>query len=151
MGMMDQDILKVLYTEEEIAAAKTEAEEILNQWKSGETTEDSFAALANEKSDDGDGTTGGLYEDIFPGQMVSAFENWCFEGHRPGDTGIVETEYGYHIMFYSGDSETTYRDLLISNDLATTDYTAWHNGLVEGVTATKGNTKFVYTNMVLSS
>lgn len=150
-GTADPTTGMAVYTDEEKAAAKTTAEEIYNEWKNGAATEDSFAALANEKSDDGDGTTGGLYEDIFPGQMVSAFENWCFEGHKVGDTGIVETEYGYHIMFYSGDSETTYRDLLISNDLATTDYTNWHNGLVAGVTATKGNTKFVCTDMVLSS
>ena len=35
-----------VYSDEEKAAAKAEAEELLNQWKSGEATEDSFAQLA---------------------------------------------------------------------------------------------------------
>ena len=57
-------------------AAKQKAEEILDEWMSGDATEDSFAALANEKSDDGNGTTGGLYENVYPGQMVSSFNDW---------------------------------------------------------------------------
>ena len=55
---------------------------------SGDATEDSFAALANEKSDDGNGTTGGLYENVYPGQMVSSFNDWCFdESRQTGNTG----------------------------------------------------------------
>ena len=106
------------YSDEEKAAAKTAAEDLLAQWESGEATEDSFAALANEHSDDGDGTTGGLYENVYPGQMVTNFNDWCFDSSRKaGDTGIVETEYGYHVMYYVGDSDYTYRDYLIENEL----------------------------------
>jgi len=150
-GSYDSTTGLTTYSDEEKAAAKTLADEIYAEWKNGAATEDSFAALANEKSDDGDGTTGGLYENVYPGQMVPAFENWCFDGHKPGDTGIVETEYGYHIMFYCGDSETTYRDYLISNELASADYNDWYNGLVEAVTATTENTKFIRTDLVLGS
>ena len=139
------------YTDEEKAAAKAEAEEILAQWKAGEATEESFAALANEKSDDGDGTTGGLYEDIYPGQMVDAFENWCFDTHEVGDTGIVETEFGYHVMFYAGDSETTYRDYLISTELANNDYNAWYTALVDAVSAEKKDTQYINMGLVLSA
>ena len=139
------------YTDEEKAAAKTAAESILNEWKAGAATEETFAALANERSDDGDGTTGGLYEDVFPGQMVKAFENWCFEDRKVGDTGIVETEYGYHVMFYSGDSETTYRDYLISTELASNDYTAWYNALIEAITTEEQNFKYISTGLVLNN
>ena len=139
------------YTEEEKATAWEEAEAILADWKAGEATEESFAALANEKSDDGDGTTGGLYEDIAPGQMVAAFEDWCFDSHEVGDTGIVETEYGCHVMFYSGDSETTYRDYLISEELAGNDYDAWYNGLVDAVTVTENSFKYISMDLTLSA
>ena len=139
------------YTEEEKAAAWTEAEAILNEWKSGEATEESFAALANEKSDDGDGTTVGLYEDIYPGQMVSAFEDWCFDAREVGDTDIVETEYGCHIMFYSGDSETTYRDYLITEELTGSDYDAWYNALVDAATVTEGSFKYISMDLTLSA
>ena len=139
------------YSEDEKKAAWDAAEAILAEWKSGEATEESFAALANEKSDDGDGTTGGLYEDIYPGQMVAAFENWCFEGHKPGDTGIVETEYGCHVMYYSGDSETLYRDHLINSALISEAFSAWYTALTEAVTAEKQNCKYISTDLVLSA
>ena len=150
-GSYDSNTGITTYTDEEKAAAMKEAEDILNEWKSGAATEDSFATLANEKSDDGDGTTGGLYEDIYPGQMVAAFEDWCFADHEVGDTGIVETEYGCHVMFYSGDSETTYRDYLISSELANADYDEWYTALTEAVTATEENFKFISTDLVLSA
>ena len=150
-GSYDSTTGLTTYSDEEKAAAKTAAEAIYDEWKNGAATEESFAALANEKSADGDGTTGGLYEDVYPGQMVTAFENWCFDDREIGDTGIVETEYGYHVMFYSGDSETTYRDFLISNELANADYSEWYNALVEAATATKENTKYISTDIVLGS
>ena len=150
-GTYDSTTGTTTYSDEEKAAAWEEAEAILNEWKSGDATEDSFAALANEKSADSDGTDGGLYEDIYPGQMVEAFEDWCFGGHVPGDTGIVETEYGCHVMYYSGDSETTYRDYLIRNDLVSAAYEEWYTALVEAVTVTENNFKYISTDLVLSA
>lgn len=147
----EHDHSEASYTDEEIAAAKAEAEEILAQWRSGEATEDSFAALANEKSDDGDGTTGGLYEDIYPGQMVANFEDWCFDEARAvGDTGIVETEYGFHVMYYAGDSDMNYRDFQITNDLRTADAEEWFNALIENVTVTEKDMKYINKDLVLN-
>ena len=140
------------YTDEEKAAALAKAEEILNEWKSGAATEDSFAALANEKSADGNGTTGGLYEDINPGtSFVTSFKNWALSDHEAGDTEIIWSEYGYHIMFYCGESDTTYRDFMIENKLRNADYSAWYEALIAGVTATTGNTKYMSTDLVLSN
>ena len=150
-GSYDSTTGITTYSDEEKAAAKAAADEIYNEWKNGAATEESFAALANEKSDEGDGTTGGLYENVYPGRTVPNFENWCFGDRKIGDTDIVETEYGYHVMFYCGDSETTYRDHLISNELASADYNDWHTALVEAVTVTEENTKFVRTDIVLGS
>lgn len=91
-------------------AAKAKAEEILADWEAGDKTQDSFAALATEHTQDpGSATTGGLYENVYPGQTVPAFNDWCFDEVRAaGDTGIVETDYGYHIMFFVGDAEESY-------------------------------------------
>ena len=150
-GTYDSTTGVTQYTDAEKLAAKEAAEAILNEWKAGAATEESFAALANERSDDGDGTTGGLYEDIRPGQMVAAFEDWCFDGHEIGDTGIVETQYGYHVMYYCGDSATTYRDYLITSDLADADYESWYTALTEGVTATKQDIKYLNMGLVLSA
>ena len=67
-------------------------------------TEDNFATLAGSNSEDpGSKDNGGLYEEVNVGDMVDAFNDWCFDAARkPGDTGIIETEYGYHIMYYVG-------------------------------------------------
>ena len=105
------------------AAAKVKAEQILKDWKSGDATEDSFAELAKTYSDDtGSNTNGGLYEAVKEGQMVTNFNNWCFDATRkPGDTGIVESDYGYHIIYFIGDdAEEWYvniKDTITSNKL----------------------------------
>jgi len=85
------------------AAAKAEAERIFQEWKNGEATEDSFAALANQYSTDGgSNTTGGLYEDVNTDvNFVTNFKNWAIdEARQSGDAEIVETEFGYHIMYF---------------------------------------------------
>ena len=108
------------YTDEAKAAAKARAEEILAEYEAGEKTEDSFAALAEEYSEDsGSNTNGGLYENIYHGQMVKEFNDFCFGGHKPGDTAIVYGESGSyagsHVVYYVGDGP------LYSNDLAKTE------------------------------
>lgn len=39
------------------------------------------------------------------GQMVKPFEEWCFADHNIGDMDVVETEYGYHVMYFVGKKE----------------------------------------------
>lgn len=100
-GTLNDDGYTYTYTDEEWDAAYTEAEAILNEWLGGDMTEESFAELANANSADSDGTDGGLYTDVYMGQMVANFEDWCFDSSRQtGDYGIVQTEYGYHIMYF---------------------------------------------------
>lgn len=83
---------------------RQEAQAILDQWLAGEKSENSFAELANEHSvDPGSNTKGGLYASVAEGSMVDAFDAWIFDETRQiGDYGLVKTEYGYHIMFFSG-------------------------------------------------
>ena len=65
------------------AEAEQKAQDILDEWKAGAATEDSFAELANEYSEDpGSNTTGGLYEQVYQGQMVTEFNDWCFDPAR---------------------------------------------------------------------
>ena len=148
----DHDHTDTAYTDAEKATAKTAAEELLAQWQAGEATEASFAALATEKTDDtGSAANGGLYEDVYPGQMVAAFEDWCFdEGRKAGDTGIVETEYGYHVMYFVGNSDTTYRDFQIRNELASKDHNDWYNGIVDAMAVTAGDSKYLTRDIVLA-
>ena len=85
-------------------ATKEAAQKILDEWLAGDATEESFAKLAEEHTaDPGSATTGGLYTDVKKGEMVEEFDNWCFDASRQvGDYGLVRTDYGYHIMYFSG-------------------------------------------------
>lgn len=93
------------------AACFAEAEALLQQWKDGEATAESFGALADEHTaDSGSKGVGGLYENVYTGYMVEEFDAWCFDASRQvGDTGIVKTTHGYHIMYFAGSGETWYR------------------------------------------
>ena len=93
-------------TAEQKKAAQKRAQESYDQWKAGEATEDSFAELANDVSDDGDGTTGGMIESFLMGEMVEPFEDWSYNSAREvGDTDLIESIYGYHVMYFSGKDE----------------------------------------------
>lgn len=91
--------------------AKAKAEEIYDEWKNGEATEDTFAELAmNYSEDQGSASTGGLYENVYEGQTVPEFNDWVFDASRkPGDSAIVKTSYGYHIMYFSGDCDPVWQ------------------------------------------
>ena len=133
------------------AQAKKEAEDWLKEWKDGKATEESFAELANKNSDDGDGKSGGLYEDIFPGQMVEEFDKWCFDKDRKtGDTEVIETEYGYHVMYFIKHQDQTYRDALIENDMLTDDVTEWMDKLTEALKVEQVNMKGIEWDYVVN-
>jgi hypothetical protein len=46
---------------------------------------------------------GGRYQGIRKGQMLQVIDQWCFDPARQtGDTGILRSEYGVHILYFSG-------------------------------------------------
>ena len=107
------------------ADAHAKAEELLAQWQSGEATEDSFAALAMKESADGSKYDGGLYTEVYQGQMVTEFNDWCFDAARqPGDTGVVDTQYGSHVMYFSGVNMNRWQSQVAST-LRDEAYAAW--------------------------
>ncbi len=152
-GKTDSTTGKTTYSDVEKAVAKSKAEKLLADWvAAGDLSEDSFAELAKANSKDGNASQGGLYEDVYPGQMVAPFENWLYDAERKvGDYGIVETDFGYHIMFFVGDSDTTFRDFMITNVIRSEDMEKWHDGLVEKMTLEVLTTKHVDMDMVLGN
>lgn len=109
-GTTDATTGTTTYTDEEWAAAEAEAQRLLEEWLAGEATEDTFAELANTYSTDpGSNTTGGLYTGVAEGDMVTEFNDWCFDEVRVvGDYGLVKTTYGWHIMYFSGETYVWY-------------------------------------------
>ncbi len=108
--------------------AMAEAEMILMEWANGDATEESFAELANKYSLDSDSNTnGGLYEQVYAGQMVTEFGSWCFdETRQPGDTGIIYSEdTGAHVMYFVGE-DRPYWEVQVIESLSSTDYAEWY-------------------------
>ena len=131
----DEDGNTVELTASEKAAYYQQAEALYNQFLEN-PTEENFAALANENSDDtGSNTNGGLYEDVHVGDMTTAFNDWCFDAARkPGDSGIIETNYGYHVMYYVGnDNEETWKTT-VRSALANEALTAFDKEITTGET-----------------
>jgi hypothetical protein len=95
---------KAAASEEDWAKCLKDAEKLLNEFKTkGEQTAERFGELAKEHSDDpGSKDAGGLYAGIrSTTNFVEPFLNWCMDKTRkPGDTGLVKTTYGYHIMYF---------------------------------------------------
>ena len=130
------------YTDEAKEEAKAKAEEIYKEWQDGDATEETFAELAELYSeDDGSNTNGGLYDSVLEGQMVTEFNDFCFdEARQAGDTGIVYGESGsyagYHVMYFVGDGDPaeneTGRSYILSDKL-----NEWLQGLVDNVEVTK--------------
>ncbi len=130
-------------TEEEVKAyeaanegKKGEAEALYEEWKAAGATEEGFIELAKEHSADSNASQGGIYTGVYVGQMTQAFEDWCFdETRQPGDHGIVETEYGYHIMYFVENEGPSYRSAIRST-LTDTKYSEYLEGIREKVEVT---------------
>ena len=80
-------------TEEEQEEAAALAESILARIEDGEE----IGVLAAEYSDDEYSRYNNGEYTFGWGEMVEQFEQWAFEA-QPGDTGIVRTRFGYHVM-----------------------------------------------------
>jgi len=138
------NIRHILFTTgtDDDVAVKAEADRVYALFLEN-PTEEQFADLAMEHTADGNGAQGGLYEGVYPGQMVAEFNDWCFDPSRVvGDNGIVQTSYGYHLMYFSGVGEpiadTTAVDAAVS-----AEYSEWIGGYIDALDYTI-NTENVY-------
>lgn len=105
------------YTDAAWEEAEKAAQAVYDEWKNGERTEAAFALLAAENSVDSSASNGGLIENVYPGQMVETFDAWCFDASRQsGDTDVVKSPFGYHVMYFSSECEHPYWYVCAQND-----------------------------------
>jgi len=151
-GSEDEETGETVYSEEEKAAAKEEADGYLKTWQEGEQTEASFIELVRAHSDDSSAAEGGLFEDIHPkSEYVVNFRNWAIDPDRKAnDAAVIETEYGYHVMYYVGDDEMTYRDYMITNEMRVADQEAWYESVLEPIATEIKNTSKLKLDLVIS-
>ena len=104
---------------------RKKADSILAKFNKTDKSEYEFAKLAEQYSTDSASTSsgsndsfGGLYESVTLGQMVPDFEKWSIDDSRKyGDTGIVKSDYGYHIMFFINDCPEYQSKIYCSNKI----------------------------------
>lgn len=128
----DDDGEKVELTDAQKAEYKAEAQAILDEYLKN-PTEENFAALAKEKTDDtASAENGGLYEEVADdGSYVEEFTNWAIDPTRkPGDTGIVETVHGYHIMYYVEANDEAWYDT-VKNEIFNENLAAQTNDVFD--------------------
>ena len=106
-------------TDETKKQTKEKAQAILDEYLKN-PTEENFIALCKEKTEDtGSKNDGGLIKGIAnDGKYVESFTTWSLDSKREvGETGIIESEYGYHIMYYVKGNEPSWY-LSVKNKLA---------------------------------
>lgn len=100
-GTKDATTDVTVYSESEWADCLKKAQDIYDAYLAGAKTETVFAELAIKHSEDTNADEGGIYNNVSKGTMVETFDAWIFDDTRKaGDTGLVKTEYGYHIMYF---------------------------------------------------
>lgn len=111
--------------EERDKEAKEKAEKILAEYEAGEKTEEAFAKLANEYSEDPgnlQAQNGGEYLNITKGQFLEEYEEYCLDpARKPGDVAIVKTKVGYHLIYFKGFSEEVWK--MKAKNYLKTEYT----------------------------
>lgn len=117
-------------------ATYKKAQDILEEYLNGDKTAEAFEELEKKYSEDTRDDDGNLkyliYENTAAGDMVPQFESWSLaKGRKAGDVGIVETTYGYHIMYFVKTTTTTWEDN-VRTALAQTDLSSYQTEVVEG-------------------
>ena len=122
-------------TEEAKAEALEKAEKYLAEWKELGETEENFATVAGKYSEDSSAEYGGLIENIYKGRTVEGFEDWCFDpARKTGDTDIVYSQYGYHVMYFCGEG-AEYYDYIVEAAMRNENINTYLDGIVEGLEA----------------
>ncbi len=121
------NVRHILFTEstyKTLDAAKVKANEVFDEWNKGDKTAESFAKLAEKYSEDtGSNQNGGLYTNVYAGQMVANFNEWVFtEGRKAGDCKIIETDAGVHIIYCDGEGTLPCWQADLSSDMVSEAY-----------------------------
>ncbi len=113
-------------SDEAAEAAIAKMDGYLKEWEASDGTEETFAAMANQYSEDtGSNTAGGLYTGIYKGQMARPVNDWLFDPERQtGDVTIVQSSFGYHLMYFAG-TGANYKTITITEAMRTAEYEGW--------------------------
>ena len=124
--------------------AATGSDAILEEWKSGAATEDSFAEIADKYNDPAVvSAEGGLYEGLLSSGTSQDVADWLFDGARKkGDVTVIHGGEGEsdHVLYYVGDNSPEW-NLSIKSTLLSQTMTDYMEEVSQGydVEDPKGN------------
>lgn len=86
-------------------------EEILEEWKNGVATEDSFAELCKKYTQDTSAVeNGGLFEQVTKTGMTEELSNWIFDSSRQaGDTVAITVSDTTYVLYYIGQDQPEWK------------------------------------------
>lgn len=123
-------------------------EEILEEWKNGAATEDSFAELCKKYTQDTSAVeNGGLFEQVTKTGMTEELSNWIFDTSRQaGDTVAITVSDTTYVLYYIGQDQPEWK-INIKNTLVSDTMSQHMQDITADVTVEDPKGKLNYLKM----
>lgn len=120
-------------------------EEILEEWKNGAATEDSFAELCKKYTQDTSAVeNGGLFEQVTKTGMTEELSNWIFDTSRQaGDTVAITVSDTTYVLYYIGQDQPEWK-INIKNTLVSDTMSQHMQDITADVTVEDSKGKLNY-------
>ena len=120
-------------------------EEILDEWKSGAATEDSFAELCRKYTQDTSAVeNGGLFEQVTKTGMTEELSSWIFDSSRQaGDTVAITVSDTTYVLYYIGQDQAEWK-INIKNTLVSQAMTKYIDDITADITVEDPKGKLNY-------
>ena len=120
-------------------------EEILEEWKNGAATEDSFAELCKKYTQDTSAVeNGGLFEQVTKTGMTEELSNWIFDSSRQaGDTVAITVSDTTYVLYYIGQDQAEWK-INIKNTLVSQAMTKYIDDITADITVEDPKGKLNY-------
>lgn len=110
-----------------VSETKTAADRLLADFLADSPSEEKFADLVLAFSaDSATVASGGLYTDIGRGTLEKGLTDWLLaDGRTKGETAVIQSAYGYHIVYFVGANELAVWEEEATAALQEKTYTAY--------------------------
>ena len=129
-----------------VPAEDKSGEEILDEWKSGAATEDSFAELCKKYTQDTSAAeNGGLFEQVTSTGMTAELSEWIFDSSRQaGDTvAITVSDATTYVLYYVGQDQPEWK-ISIKNTLVSQAMSEYLQSITADITVEDPKGKLNY-------
>ena len=120
-------------------------DEILEEWKNGAATEDSFAELCKKYTQDTSAVeNGGLFEQVTKTGMTEELSSWIFDSSRQaGDTVAITVSDATYVLYYIGQDQPEWK-INIKNTLVSQAMTQYIDDITADITVEDPKGKLNY-------